>query len=356
MSGAAIGWAKRQKAPSPISKAILAALADYAGPGLEERDAPAEADGRHFCFVGVERLARETQYSVKTVSRHLARLVDAGLIARVRRMNGWTRTSDYTILACDGDGDRPFTEEERVLASALSAEQDRESSSGLTCEEDSQSPSGRGLSDRIGKRTPGPTEEDSGAPSGGGLSDAYVPYAGTTSIEPTEEPTSAAPERDPLTSPAFLIHSDGVSSGHTLSPVAEFGRNMREQTEEIMTAWQKWIGRKLPQVVVIEVSKIVKRCVGDGVERKAIALGLKDWTEAGMIAPKWRLEPAIAARVAEDVRRDPAGPPSKAQQREQRAAQVAQWASGKTAEDMARDLEQALLARSRGPLAIGGHA
>lgn len=164
-------------------------------------------------------------------------------------------------------------------------------------------------------------------------------------------------ERDDM-SPGFLTEASGsgVGSANTPSITAEFGRQVKATTEEIMSGWQEWVGRKLPSIVVVEVGKIVKRCVADGVDPDAIKLGLGEWTSDGLVAPKYRLEPAIAGAVARRLKREPQGRPSGAQQRASRTAQTVAWATGKTPADMARDLENALRSRPGGPLAIGGTA
>lgn len=330
MSGAAIGWAKRQQAPSPISKAILAALADYAGPGQEERDAPAEADGRHFAFVGVERMARETQYNVKTISRHLARLVDAGLIVRVRRMNGFIRTSSYTILACDGAGDRPFTDEERLIAAALSGDRDSQSSSGVTCEEDSQGFAGKPPTAPVRYTPVGPTEEDSQGVSEQVPGVPCVPYTGTTSnYEPPVDPP-VAHERD-LFSPGFLTEPSGdVSSGQTLAKIGEIAKRQREgqrATEvEIMTKFEDWFLREtqapLPAGQAKEIRKVVSALLSDKIDRKDVAWGLAEWAMSrSAYSPK-----SIESFVLQGIRRRLPVPddrkPNKAQERHEQNREV----------------------------------
>jgi hypothetical protein len=171
-------------------------------------------------------------------------------------------------------------------------------------------------------------------------------------------------ERDDL-SPGFLTTSSGdVLSSHTPSVTAEFSRQVKATTEEIMAGWQTWIGRTLPSIVVVEVGKIVKRCVADGVDAAAIKLGLCEWTEAGMIAPKYRLEPAIAGAVTRRLKRDADPKPNKAAERFQGAMRNAVAVTGKTAADLDAELEasmRGLVAQSRSlgfgsNLAIGGAA
>ena len=67
MSGHALGWAKRQSAPCPASKALLVLLGDYA-----------DEDG--FAWPSIARMAGEVQRSPRHVSRLLASLCDAGLL------------------------------------------------------------------------------------------------------------------------------------------------------------------------------------------------------------------------------------------------------------------------------------
>ena len=80
MSGAALGWAKAQKAPSMIAKAVLICLADYA-----------DADG--VAWPAIPNLAKEVQVSDRTVQRALTALAEAGLLEierRTRKDGGWT--------------------------------------------------------------------------------------------------------------------------------------------------------------------------------------------------------------------------------------------------------------------------
>jgi DNA-binding transcriptional ArsR family regulator len=323
VSAEATAWAKRVKTGDATRKAILRALADYAGPGKADRDAPAEADGRHFTFVGLETLAEECECSERTIVRHLNALKAAGSIVRVRRMRGFIRTSDYTVLAVDGYGPRPFTDAEALLADGLDSVDDNLTSTGLTGEDailspsvdDTLAPTGTCHSEPPKVTPVSPSEHDTGV--------TCVPYTGTIS---NYEPEAELPAPRDDHSPAFLLDTmitGGVRSGHTPT-LKEFGESVRATTEEIMGAWQKWVDRRLPSVTVVEVSKIVKSCVADGVERRQIALGLKDWTEAGMIAPKFRLPDAISARVTAPLRNTPASRPqeTKAGQRRQRLSEA----------------------------------
>jgi hypothetical protein len=338
VSAEATAWAKRVKTGDATRKAILRALADYAGPGKADRDAPAEADGRHFTFVGLETLAEECECSERTTIRHLNALKAAGFIVRVRRMRGFVRTSDYTILAVDGAGPRPFTEAEALLADALGSVDDNLTSTGPTSEHAILSPTVDDTLTPTGTCHPEPPNMTRVAPAEHDTGVTCVPYVGTTSnYEPQQE--LPAPRDD--FSPAFLLDemiSGGVSSGNTPT-LEEFRKSVRATTEEIMGAWQKWVGKRLPSVVVVEVSKIVNRCLADGVERRTIANGLTDWTEAGMIAPKYRLPDAIAARASAAVRRAPEARPSAAEVRTQRHGAALVSVAGKTVEQLDAELE-----------------
>lgn len=95
MSWQATAWARTQKTGSPAAKVILLLLADL-------------ADENHSCFPGQDRLASDSEQSVKSVSRHLAALEEAGFIRRVPRYDGrGKRTSDRFFLAVDGPKSLP---------------------------------------------------------------------------------------------------------------------------------------------------------------------------------------------------------------------------------------------------------
>lgn len=91
MSVQAVTWALAQKTGSPSGKAVLLALANYAGAAGES-------------FPRQERLADETEQSVDSVQRRLKELVGAGLIWRTGRYskneNGGRRSNEYIVL-CD---------------------------------------------------------------------------------------------------------------------------------------------------------------------------------------------------------------------------------------------------------------
>lgn len=86
MSGAALGWAKSQVAPTSVAKAVLICLADYA-----------DADGA--AWPAVPTLAREVQVSERTVQRTLRALEEAGLIVGIdrARQDGGTTARRYTL-------------------------------------------------------------------------------------------------------------------------------------------------------------------------------------------------------------------------------------------------------------------
>lgn len=90
MSVQAVTWALAQKTGSPSGKAVLLALANYAGAAGES-------------FPRQERLADETEQSVDSVQRRLKELVQAGLIWRTgrysRNENGGRRSNEYIVLS-----------------------------------------------------------------------------------------------------------------------------------------------------------------------------------------------------------------------------------------------------------------
>ena len=87
MSNQAVNLVKKHRVGSPTKKSVLLALADY-------------ADTDWSTFAGQDRIAAETELSVRTVRTALADLEEAGLITRrIRhRRRGRGRTSDYTTL------------------------------------------------------------------------------------------------------------------------------------------------------------------------------------------------------------------------------------------------------------------
>lgn len=97
MSSDATMWAKRITTGSANTKHVLRALADY-------------ADEAWSCYPGQERLARETELSVRTVRRILDSLEETGVITREerRRPDGY-RTSDRIYLNKDHPGISPDT-------------------------------------------------------------------------------------------------------------------------------------------------------------------------------------------------------------------------------------------------------
>lgn len=91
MSVQAVTWALAQKTGSPSAKAVLLALANYAGAAGES-------------FPRQERLADETEQSVDSVQRRLKELVALGLIWKTGRYSraeaGGRRSNEYVVL-CD---------------------------------------------------------------------------------------------------------------------------------------------------------------------------------------------------------------------------------------------------------------
>lgn len=86
MSNKVYKWAAQQKVDSPMCKAILLALADYAND-----------DG--VTWRGQETIAKRLECSERTVRRHLLRLEQLGLIQRKHRYNSrGHRTSDLLTL------------------------------------------------------------------------------------------------------------------------------------------------------------------------------------------------------------------------------------------------------------------
>lgn len=107
MSVQAIVWAMRQELADPTTKLTLVVLADHASES-EPADEPG-ADGRFMTWVGVKTVARVVGIKDRALQYQLKILEDLGLIKRVARVraNGGN-TSNFTILAMDEDGPRPF--------------------------------------------------------------------------------------------------------------------------------------------------------------------------------------------------------------------------------------------------------
>ncbi len=78
MSVQAISWALDTKAGSPEAKCILLCLANY-------------ADQCGVCWPSQEIIAEQSEQSIDTVQRKLAKLVELGLISRRRRQNRLSR-------------------------------------------------------------------------------------------------------------------------------------------------------------------------------------------------------------------------------------------------------------------------
>lgn len=86
MSTEALAWAFEVQVGHPTRKLILIALADH-------------CDHLHRCWPSQAKLATRAECSVDTVQRHLASLVEQGLVTRQRRdREGGGRTSDLYIL------------------------------------------------------------------------------------------------------------------------------------------------------------------------------------------------------------------------------------------------------------------
>lgn len=95
MSGAALGWAKAQIAPSMIAKAVLICLADY-------------ADAEGVAWPAVPSLAKEVQVSDRTVQRALRSLEKEGLLTkedRTRKDGGQTSNGYRLALTVLTPGD-----------------------------------------------------------------------------------------------------------------------------------------------------------------------------------------------------------------------------------------------------------
>lgn len=92
MSGAALGWAKAQKAPNMIAKAVLICLADY-------------ADDQGTAWPSVPKLAAEVQVSDRTVQRSLRALEEAGLLTVEKhdRKDGGQTSNRYHLAFTPGD-------------------------------------------------------------------------------------------------------------------------------------------------------------------------------------------------------------------------------------------------------------
>jgi hypothetical protein len=92
VSGAALGWAKAQRAPSVIAKAVLVCLADY-------------ADQEHKAWPSVPVIAAEVQVSERTVQRALRLLETDGLIETLPwdRKDGGRTANRYLLAIPPGD-------------------------------------------------------------------------------------------------------------------------------------------------------------------------------------------------------------------------------------------------------------
>lgn len=72
-------------------KATLSTLAEYAG----------DRDGTWSCYPSQQRLADETEQSVRTVRRQIDELVERGVIVSVQRNTGAGRTSNLYVFVLD---------------------------------------------------------------------------------------------------------------------------------------------------------------------------------------------------------------------------------------------------------------
>src|SRR5688500_5496990 len=87
MSIQAMNWAREVRTGSPVLKAVLLAVANYA-----------DADGS--CWPSQERIAHDTELGERTVRRSLAELEAMGLLRREERRSDRTKSfkSDRIIL------------------------------------------------------------------------------------------------------------------------------------------------------------------------------------------------------------------------------------------------------------------
>ena len=98
MSVQALAWAWEQETGSPTAKAVLLALADHA-----------DQDG--ICWPGIERIARKTELSRRTVIRQLTALADdAFLEVSPRSDKDGKQTSNLYRIALDRDPGSGMTE------------------------------------------------------------------------------------------------------------------------------------------------------------------------------------------------------------------------------------------------------
>lgn len=164
----------------------------------------------------------------------------------------------------------------------------------------------------------------------------------------TDALTRATADRDPLTSPAFLIDSTpsgGVLSRHTPSTgdaARVFYAETKQVTEDIMTNYEAWIlretGETLSSAEQREISKVINGLVNDrpqGLEgqdltrfRNGIAAGLGDWSRSDSFSTKQI--PAFVLRAKRSAL--PAAPArqqeTKAGQRRQRLTEAVAAATG----------------------------
>lgn len=116
MSGLAMGWAKKQDAPCPASKALLVLLGDYA-----------DEDG--FAWPSIARMAKELQRSDRHVSRLLKSLTDAGQLYGFEVTDAATGRTRPRVYFFPLDGVGPCEEAIRAYESKVGGRVTRVSSS-----------------------------------------------------------------------------------------------------------------------------------------------------------------------------------------------------------------------------------
>lgn len=90
MSFQASAWATKQRTGSPSGKALLMAIANYAGEFGE-------------CHPAISTLAEDSEQSEASVRRRLHEFVELGLVARFERSreNGSCTSNEFVLLFCD---------------------------------------------------------------------------------------------------------------------------------------------------------------------------------------------------------------------------------------------------------------
>lgn len=106
MSVQAIAWALRQRCGSPSRKVVLITLANYA----DESDS---------CYPSVERLAEETEISVRTVQAAINELIEMGLVDRISRDQQTNRYQlNLSVTATQGPPTTPPAQTARPIQTA----------------------------------------------------------------------------------------------------------------------------------------------------------------------------------------------------------------------------------------------